>query len=100
MQYVTRKLVTIITELPLENKLKRLVQDSGATGYTISQATGKGSQGKREGSWDQNSNIRVEVICNEEVADRINKEIFAKYYNDFAMVAFTQDITVMRPDKF
>jgi nitrogen regulatory protein PII len=95
-----RKLVTIITELSLEKTLIQELEDCGATGYTITNAQGKGDKGAREADWDANSNIRVEVICNAKVAEKINNRIIEKYYENFAMVSFSQDITILRPNKF
>ncbi len=100
MEQVSKKLVTIITELSLENTLTRELEQCGASGYTITKASGKGSKGTRDANWDPNSNIRVEVICDSAIATRINDVLVKKYYDNFAMVAFTQDIYVMRADKF
>ncbi len=94
------KLVTIVTESALESRLVKEIEDNGASGYTLTNARGKGSRGNRSGSWDSNSNIRVEVICDEQVAAKISKHVTEKYFEHYAMVVFTSDIEVMRPDKY
>lgn len=96
----TRTVVTIITESSLENRLVSEVQALGAGGYTISDCRGKGAQGARDADWDYDSNIRMEVICTRETAEAIMTSLQHKYYEDFAMVIFSSDVSVLRPEKF
>lgn len=96
----TRTLLTIITESTLEHRLVDDIQRLGARGYTISDCRGKGSQGTRDADWDYDSNIRVEVICGRDTADAIARHLHETYYADFAMVIFSDDVAVLRPEKF
>jgi hypothetical protein len=96
----TRTLLTIITESSLEHRLVSEIEKLGAHGYTISDCRGKGAQGARDGEWDYDSNIRVEVICGRETAEAITAHLHKTYYEDFAMVIFSDDVAVLRPDKF
>ena len=96
----TRKLITIVTELSLENTLTRALEAFKISGYTILDARGKGSRGDRGGGWDASRNIRVEVVCESDVATEINNMLKERFYDNFAMISFTQDVTVLRPDKF
>ena len=75
-----RKLITIITELSLENTLTRELENFTISGYTITDVRGKGSKGEREGGWDASRNIRIEVVCDSEVAQAINTMLQEKYY--------------------
>jgi hypothetical protein len=96
----TRTLLTIITESSLEHRLVGDIDRFGAHGYTISDCRGKGAQGTRDGEWDYDSNIRVEVICSRETAAAITAHLHKTYYRDFAMVVFSDDVAVLRPEKF
>jgi nitrogen regulatory protein PII len=96
----TRTLLTIITESSLEHRLVGDIQNLGARGYTISDCRGKGTQGTRDAEWDYDSNIRMEVICSRETADAIVVHLHKTYYKDFAMVIFSDDVAVLRPEKF
>jgi len=96
----TRTLLTIITESSLENRLIGDIEHLGAHGYTISDCRGKGAQGTRDAEWDYDSNIRVEVICSRETAAAISSHLHKTYYKDFAMVMFSDDVAVLRPEKF
>lgn len=94
------KLLTIVTESVLEHTLVKEIEEHGAHGYTITDARGKGHQGLRDGGWDYNSNIRIEVICTEAVCEEISSHLQNKYYDDYAMISFTYDCSVLRSNKF
>lgn len=100
MTSVNAKLVTIYTESALESQLLKDIEELGATGYTTTNARGKGSSGARDASWEANANIRVEIICSAEVAKDIIEHLQTSYYDNFAMVLFHTDIEVLRPEKF
>ena len=95
-----RKLLTIITESLLEARLCGVLDELGAHGYTIVNARGRGSRGIRDADWASNSNIRVEVVCDDDLADRIARRLREQYYNDYAMILYIGDVSVLRPDKF
>ena len=96
----TRKLITIVTEAVLEAEVCDGLEKLGATGYTVTNARGKGSRGVRDAGWSTNSNVRIEVVCSDDVGQRIAEYMREKYYNDFAMILFESDVRVLRPDKF
>jgi len=54
----------------------------------------------RSAGWDTDGNIRVEVICSREVAERIAEHLQARYYEHFAMVCYLAEVAVLRPEKF
>ena len=96
----SRKLVTIVTEAILEVELCEVLEKLGATGYTVTNARGSGHRGIRDAGWSSSSNVRVEVVCSEEVAGRIARHLRDNYYSDYAMVLFESDVRVLRPEKF
>ncbi len=95
-----RKLVTIVTESVLEQEVCESLEDLGAVGYTVTNARGKGSRGVRDAGWSTSSNVRVEVVCSDDVAQRIAGHLQQKYYDNYAMIIFESDVRVLRPDKF
>jgi len=95
-----RTLLTIITEAALENSLIRDFKRLGAKGHTITEARGSGDRGVRNAGWESNSNIRIEVICTADVAQAITTYLEDHYYANYAMVMFSRDVNVLRPDKF
>lgn len=95
-----RTLLTVICEAALEHKLVVDLQALGAPGWTLSDARGSGSRGVRTAEWNNDGNIRLEVICNRELAERIAQHLQARYYENFAMVCYLCDVEVLRPEKF
>ena len=72
MQQFPRRLLTVVTEAVLERELVAELEALGVRGYTITDARGKGSRGRRQSDWAQESNIRVEVVCEPALAERLN----------------------------
>lgn len=100
MPHINRKLMTIVTEAILEADLREALEDLGASGYTITNARGSGSRGVRDAGWQTSSNIRIEVVCSEDLAERIAEQMRERFYDDYAMILFESDVRVMRSGKF
>jgi nitrogen regulatory protein PII len=96
----TRKLLTVITEAALETNLCSLLKELGAGGYTVTDARGSGSRGVRDAGWSTSGNVRIEVVCDARIAERIARHLREHYYDDYAMILFTADVEVLRPGKF
>ena len=94
------KVLTIITEATIESSLLDDFESLGVTGFTIVDARGKGRRGSRMGGWETNSNIRIEIICNTELANSISTFLQDKYYENYAIVMYVSDSQVFRLDKF
>jgi nitrogen regulatory protein PII len=94
------KLLTIITEAALEYVLVKDVEGLGVSGYTITDARGRGSRGVRDAGWEASGNIRLEVVCDANTAEAITAHIKKHYYADYAMISFISEVDVVRPDKF
>ena len=91
-----RKLLTIVAEAPLEQRLIQNLERCGATGYTITDARGKGTRGVRNALWEHSGNIRLEVLCDVAIADAIVVHLKDHFYNNYAMVLFISDVDVLR----
>lgn len=100
MQPANRKLLTVVTEAVLEASLTEALKELGASGYTIVNARGSGSRGVRDAGWSSSGNIRVEVVCDTDTAERIADHLREHYYRDYAMILYTADVSVLRPEKF
>jgi nitrogen regulatory protein PII len=95
-----RKLLTIVAEASLEQRLVRDLEQLGAHGYTITDARGKGRRGERGAKFDLDRNIRVEVVCDAATAEAIGDHMKRRYYDDYAMILVVADVEVLRPEKF
>ncbi len=97
-------MVVIITEKLIAEGVIKIVNGCGATGYTVSEAGGKGSRNIRSSAKqtivEGSGNIRIEVItADEELATRIAEEVAAAYFENFSGIAYLQEVTVLRPRK-
>lgn len=99
MALVSLKLVTIIAEGFLEDKLIREVKKLGAKGYSITPARGAGSRGVRASEWE-GANIRLECIVSPEVAEKIVTRLTEVYFTNYAVIAFLENVEVVRGDKY
>ena len=96
----TRTLLTVITEAAIERSLLRELERLGVRGYTVWDARGRGSHGVRDAAQGETANIRIEVICARSQAESLLGHLQDRYYSDYAMVAFLQDVEILRPAKF
>lgn len=96
---VPLKLVTIVTEGLLKDEMGNLLREQGATGFTITRCEGGGSRGVRAQDWE-GPNQRFECIVSEEVADSILAEVGRIYLEDYAVIAWLTDVSVLRGEKF
>jgi len=94
------KLVTIVAEAVLRERLVELVDASGATGYTITGATGRGSRGLRSTTVLDSENMRLETLVSENIASRIIDTLAGDYFPHYAVVVWVADVEVVRGGKF
>ena len=94
------KLVTIVAESVLQDRLVRLVLKEGASGYTLSACSGEGSRGLRSTTPIGGQNVRIEVVTGPEVAERILGRLQAEFFPHYAVVAWLTDAAVVRGAKF
>ena len=100
MELTACKLLTIMTEAALEDTLVRDIESLGARGYTITDARGKGSHGRRDATWAPHANIRLEVLCHADTAHAICMALRERYYDNYSMVVYVGEVGVLRPEKF
>jgi nitrogen regulatory protein PII len=94
------KLVTIITEAGLESSLLKDLERLDIPGYTITDARGRGSRGRRDGIWEEARNLRIECLCDAVLARSLSEHVMDSYSDDFAIVTYVSDVEVFRPQKF
>ena len=99
MQTTPLKLVTIIGEALLEDRLVQELRGLGATGYTVTRASGRGTRGVRASEWE-GQNVRIETLVGEDVADRVLSHLANHYFELYAVIAYVQTVDVVRGDKY
>lgn len=93
-------LFTLICEAALESRLVKDLEQLQVSGWTISDARGRGTRGIRRSAWDNEGNIRLEVICSQALAEQLLEHVSQRYYPDFAMICFLSEVRVLRREKF
>jgi len=94
---VTR--VTIIGPHSLHEALISEIRNLGATGYTYVMVHGEGERGVRPSNWS-GPNGRIEVITNPDVAERILEHVADRYFEQYPLIAYVDEVSVLRPNKY
>ncbi|NJK39906.1 MAG: hypothetical protein HC835_21515 [Oscillatoriales cyanobacterium RM2_1_1] len=97
--------LVIVTEKLLLKKIAKIIDEAGATGYTVLDAGGKGSRNLRSSGQptvsDTYSNIKFEVLTRDrDLAVRISDEVAAKFFDDYSGIAYIYDVEVLHAHKF
>ncbi len=100
MNYYDRKLVTVICEAFLEEKIVELAKKHGIHGYTTMDARGEGARGLRDGDFEYSKNVKLEILCEEMTANKFCEDLQSSYFEDYAVVVYLENVKVLREDKF
>jgi hypothetical protein len=93
------KLLVVVAEEAIAPKIVEDIKRLGASGYTMTDAHGEGSRGKRMGRVGE-TNARIESVVGAEVAERILARLAEQYFPRYAVIAWTSDVAVVRGDKY
>ena len=99
MKPATLQKLTLIAERVLRDDLLKLLRKHGASGWTITQVEGEGSRGVRATEWE-GRNVQIDTLVATEIADAILTEVARKYFEDWAVIAYTVEARVMRGGKY
>ena len=97
MSQKASKLV-IVTEKVLMKKVAKIIEEVGATGYTVMPAGGKGSRGVRSGGQPSvgdtfSSNVKFEILTpNRDIAVKISDEVAAQFFDNYSGIAYICDV--------
>lgn len=92
------RLLTIVAESVLEDRLVRDVLACGATGYTATRAHGQGSRETRASALG--GNVRLEVVVDESTERALLGVLARDYFPSYAVIAWTQAVDVVRGAKY
>ncbi|MGC9504812.1 P-II family nitrogen regulator [Baaleninema sp.] len=97
--------LVIVTEKLLLKKIVKIIDEAGATGYTVMEAGGKGSRNVRSSGQpsvsDTYSNVKIEVLtANRDVAVKISDEVAERFFEDYSGITYLCDAEVLRAHKF
>lgn len=97
--------LVIVTEKLLLKKITKIIDEAGATGYTVMEAGGKGSRNVRSSGQpnvgDAYSNIKIEVLtANRDIALKISDEVAAEFFEDYSGITYLCEAEVLHAHKF
>ena len=93
------RLVTIVAETILEERITRELLELGATGFTVTESHGRGSRGMRTGDIP-GQGVRIEVVVPSAVSERIVARLRDAYFPHYAVIAWLTDVDVVRGEKY
>ncbi|MCP5279191.1 MAG: transcriptional regulator [Thiobacillus sp.] len=94
MNTPNRLLLTIVCEAVLEPFLEEELPHLGVTGYTITDARGLGTHGRRTGAWRKEGNIRVDILCDPGLAERVAEHLRREYEANYGLLIFSSPVQV------
>jgi len=97
--------LVIVTEKLLLKKIAKIINKSGATGYTVVDAGGEGSRNVRSSGQpsvsNTSSNVKIEVLTeNRDMALKISDEIALNYFDDYSGIVYLCEAEVLSAHKF
>ena len=99
MKLVQFKLLTIICEPVLSSKILTLSKAHGATGFTLTEVSGEGSGEKSSGEIPL-LKMKIEIVVDLELAEKLMEVLAKTYFQNYSVITYVIDISVMRPEKF
>ncbi len=92
--------LVIITEKVLLKKVAKIIEECGATGYTVVETGGKGSRNVRStgkpNTADTDSNVKFEILTEDrEMAEAIADKVALSFFTDFAGIAYLCEAEVL-----
>ncbi|MEM6327938.1 MAG: transcriptional regulator [Bacteroidota bacterium] len=99
MQTASYRLVTIVAERTVRDRLLNTIHRLGATGHTMQEVQGEGTRGLSGATWERPS-VKIETIVTEEIAERIADHVAERYFQHHSVIVYLQDVEVLRGSKY
>ncbi len=99
------KKLVIVTEKILLKKIAAIIEEAGATGYTVMQTGGKGSRNVRSSGQphvsETDANIKFEILTADRImAEKIADQVAVEFFLDFAGIIYICDAEVLYGHSF
>lgn len=99
-QFHLMKLINIVANSTLEERLVSIAETHIASGYTVLEARGAGSAGLQTGALEGESNILFMLIVPEVKLDAVLVDMEKLMKRGHHLACFVSDTRVMRPEKY
>ncbi|MHB1051730.1 MAG: P-II family nitrogen regulator [Thiobacillus sp.] len=94
------KLINIVANMTLEERLVDIAVAHGTSGYTILEARGAGSAGLQTGALEGGSNILFMLVVTESKLTEVMVDIEKLMKRGHHLACFVSDTQVLRREKF
>ncbi len=92
--------ITVIAEPACESLVQRECIARGATGFTITPATGVGRHNIHDGSWDASPSVRIETIVPFHVSEGLIKFLREEVMRKYHATVSVETVEVLAPGQF
>ena len=96
---VTRKLLTIVVEASLEQRIAKALLPNGAKGFTVTSAHGQGPKNQRAGDLE-GGNVKIESVVSEANLPALLEALEKKYFEHYACTLWVTDVQVLRGERY
>lgn len=100
VQFHAMKLINIVANAMLEERLVAIAEAHGASGYTVLEARGAGSAGLQTGALEGESNILFLLAVPEDKLDAVLADVEKLIKRGHHLAVFISDTQVLRKEKF
>ncbi len=96
---VTKKLLTIVVEASLEQRIAKDLIAHGAKGFTVTTAHGQGPKNQRAGDLE-GGNVKIESVVSEAILPTLLDALEKKYFEHNACTLWITDVQVLRGERY
>lgn len=89
------QLVTIFCESTLEARMLEDIESLGIKGYTVTDCRGRGARVAVSMITTVSTNIRIEVMCEQDLSLRMAHLLTEKYENDYGLLICSSPVQVL-----
>ncbi|PIN82418.1 MAG: hypothetical protein COW26_01835 [Nitrosopumilales archaeon CG15_BIG_FIL_POST_REV_8_21_14_020_33_23] len=100
MKLYNMKLLTITCEILAQTNVIDILHKHHVSGYTFYEVSGNGSKGIRGQGFQNEKNVKIEVILQDKKLSDVLEEIARTMFPDYTIITYVSDIDVVRIEKF
>jgi len=100
MKLYNIKLLTITCEILAQTNVIDILHKHHVSGYTFYEVSGNGSKGIRGQGFQNEKNVKIEVILQDKKLSDVLEEIARTMFSDYTIITYVSDIGVVRIEKF
>ena len=100
VQFHSMKLINVVANAALEERLVAIAKSHDASGYTVLEARGAGSAGLQTGALEGESNILFMLGLPESKLDAVLADVGKLIRRGHHLAVVVTDTQVLRPEKF